>query len=590
MEDIEQLHQEITSLQRRLSEAEEALTAIRTGEADALVVYQGDETKVYTLQGAEHPYRVIVETIYEGAATLQKDGTILYCNQRLADMLQVPLESLMGDSLVPYISPDDREIFEALVEHGLQGSIRIEVRFQTGAGIELPVMLSLSPTDDVQSQRTFCLVATDLSEQKRNDEILAAERLSSSIFDQAGEAILVCDPFGKILRASRRAHRMTMQNPLLKYFDDIFHLEQVRLSENEEFFSLRAVQKGKSFRGVEVRLKPTAAGEESLALLLNATPLLGDGRILGSIISLIDISILKKMEQLLQQSNQELEKRVIERTAELENAAEELENTIEELEVAEEELRTQNVELEKALHTEKTLRNQLIQTEKFAALSRLMGSVAHEMNNPLQTVKNCLYLLGTEIVSDESKGILEMARSESQRMAMLLQQLRETYRPSSIKPIDFNVIEVVTRVFALLAPQLRQGNIQGELLHSQNRIMVHGVPDQIQQVCLNICLNAIDAMGSTGGQLKVEVSLVPRQVTGQKSCHEQVCLTFQDTGPGVPEEYLGKIFEPFFTTKEKGTGLGLAISYEIIKDHAGEITVESQPGQGATFKVWLPVC
>jgi PAS domain S-box-containing protein len=281
-----------------------------------------------------------------------------------------------------------------------------------------------------------------------------------------------------------------------------------------------------------------------------------------------------KAREALRTANSLLEQRVMERTQELQAANEELKST-------EEELRSQYEVLEKTLAREKSLRNQLIQSEKFAALARLVGSVAHEINNPLQNVKNCLFLLRTETEPENCAEIIDMATAETKRMAELVVQLRQTYRPSNPQPVDFNLADVLARVSALLGPQFKQNNVAWQVDSPPDCIILHGIPDQIQQVFINICLNAVEAMGPRGGRLDLSISLP----MGQKA----VYLSFHDTGPGIPQQHLSQIFEPFFTTKDKGTGLGLAICYEIIKSHGGEIAVDSQPGKGATFTVSLPL-
>ncbi len=267
-----------------------------------------------------------------------------------------------------------------------------------------------------------------------------------------------------------------------------------------------------------------------------------------------------------------LENRVEERTQELSAA-------LENLEAAEEELQVQNEELQDSLEKEKALRNQLVQSEKYAALARLIASVTHEIQNPLQTIKNSLYFMKDEPCSPLGHEMLDMAISESNRMSDLVAQIRDTYRPADVRMADFDLIDILNKVHRLLDLQLRNNHVEWSLENQPGRIPLYGVPDRIQQVFMNICLNAADAMGCEGGQLKVRVA---------QSDHQAV-VTFQDNGLGIPPENLQKIFEPFFTTKAKGSGLGLAICYEIIRDHGGEISVESQPGAGTTFKVVLPL-
>jgi PAS domain S-box-containing protein len=178
---IEELIQKNDALQARLDAAEEALRAIQSGEVDALVIYGEDGTeKVFTLEGADSPYRVMVEKIQEGVATLTTDGILLYCNCRMADMLDVPMERLLGATLLPFLKPYDQNIYNGLLRKGAEGASKSELTLRRPDGSAVPVLLTLNAVEN-KDQRTICLIATDLTEQKRREDILAAERLARSI-------------------------------------------------------------------------------------------------------------------------------------------------------------------------------------------------------------------------------------------------------------------------------------------------------------------------------------------------------------------------------------------------------------------------
>jgi PAS domain S-box-containing protein len=243
-------------------------------------------------------------------------------------------------------------------------------------------------------------------------------------------------------------------------------------------------------------------------------------------------------------------------------------------------------ELQAALRKELETHDQLVQAEKFAAVGRLLASITHEINNPLQTIKNCLYLSQADTQPGTAVyNALAIATTETNRLSDLVAQLREIYRPPTqgvSKPVSLPIL--VDEVQVLLASYLQDKHVIWEVTPPEDeaytQMDVEGVPDQLKQVFLNVCLNAIDAMEQKGGRLSInfEVDLVAKQVG--------VC--FRDTGPGLPEEVKSKLFEPFITTKEKGLGLGLTICYDIIQKHKGHIDVESEAGQGAAFTVWLP--
>jgi PAS domain S-box-containing protein len=300
---IAALQAENDALRARAEGAEEALTAIQNGEVDALVVYGEDGAQVYTLEGADHTYRVIVEKIQEGVATLQPDGMVLYANQRLADMLGIPLQSLLGASLFPYIHASDQKIYTGLLARSQESANRVEVTLRRGDGGVVPVQLSMILVESL-GERFVCLVATDLTERKRQEAILKAEQLSRSILEQAAEMIVVCDLQGMITRVSQAAEDILPGNPLLRPFEEAFPLQWVN-RENSEKYSIRAILKGASYRGVDAVLeRPIAEGTEKLHLLVSATPLVGENNsTLGCIVTLTDITARKQAEQKIRWQN-----------------------------------------------------------------------------------------------------------------------------------------------------------------------------------------------------------------------------------------------------------------------------------------------
>ncbi len=157
----------------QLSEAEETLRAIRSGEVDAIVVNRQGEEKVFTLQGADHTYRVFVERMNEGAAVLSSDHTVLHCNGRFARFLGARLQSVIGSSLLDLVWPDDHPKLDALLRRAAQRNCRGEIRLQSRKGALLSVQLSLNPLR-LDSTRAVCLIASDLSETKRAEQELRA--------------------------------------------------------------------------------------------------------------------------------------------------------------------------------------------------------------------------------------------------------------------------------------------------------------------------------------------------------------------------------------------------------------------------------
>jgi PAS domain S-box-containing protein len=165
--------QDVTS---RMMAAEESLRAILTGEVDSLVVKTAQGDRVFTLSGADLPYRVMVETMNEGAVTLAADGTIIFCNQRFADTVKGSLEKIMGSSIYKYFSSTDLELFKGLFEKGLKGTSKMELALKAGGKDYAPVLLSISALGRTDMPGVLCMVITDLTEQKRNEEMLIEEK------------------------------------------------------------------------------------------------------------------------------------------------------------------------------------------------------------------------------------------------------------------------------------------------------------------------------------------------------------------------------------------------------------------------------
>jgi signal transduction histidine kinase len=239
-------------------------------------------------------------------------------------------------------------------------------------------------------------------------------------------------------------------------------------------------------------------------------------------------------------------------------------------------------DLQNSLRQEKATRSQLIQSEKLAVAGRLLASVSHELNNPLQAIQNTLFLLQNEgKLSKQGQQDLKTVLSETERMATLIERLRTTYQPAraeDFKPVQIN--SIIEDVQTLIATHLRHAKISFEFHSIPELPAIPGLENQLKQVMLNMFMNAVDAMVD-GGRLIVSTDRLLES--------KEILITVTDTGAGIDESVLPYIFEAFTTNKEKGTGLGLAISYEIVLKHHGRIQAKNNPQGGATFSIWLPV-
>lgn len=237
---------------------------------------------------------------------------------------------------------------------------------------------------------------------------------------------------------------------------------------------------------------------------------------------------------------------------------------------------------------------QLYQSDKLASVGRLAAGVAHEINNPLTGVLTySSYLLKRANGDTEMKDDLEVIVRETKRCREIVKGLLDFARqsPPEKRPNDLN--EIIHRATRILQNEftLQHIEIESQLQPNLPRVQVDG--NQIQQVLVNLLMNAHDAIGENGGAigLTTEVVEAPAKLaTGLAPGQAYVQIKVSDNGCGIPRENLSKIFEPFFTTKgQKGNGLGLAMVWGIIEKHDGRITVESEVGKGTTFRILLPV-
>ncbi len=237
----------------------------------------------------------------------------------------------------------------------------------------------------------------------------------------------------------------------------------------------------------------------------------------------------------------------------------------------------------------RTMENELFESEKLATVGRLASAVAHEVNNPLEAIKNSLYLLVRQTREDDpNRRFLEIASKETQRVSNVIRQMLGFSRPpAATEIVDLN--RVIDDACSLLDRQLRLSGIRLNKQLEPGLPAVRGSSEELAQVFLNLLINAQHAMPN-GGILSV-TSRVSGPTDPEFVSGSYVLVQLRDTGVGIPEDQLPHIFEPFFTTKSgsKGTGLGLWVTFGIVQSHGGQLQVRSEVGQGTSFTVALPV-
>jgi two-component system NtrC family sensor kinase len=232
--------------------------------------------------------------------------------------------------------------------------------------------------------------------------------------------------------------------------------------------------------------------------------------------------------------------------------------------------------------------DQLINAEKLASLGRMAAGVAHELNSPLTGIITFAHLMLKRIPRENKQDIedMEVIIEQAGRCSKIVKGLLGFSRKTSSEKVFVNINTLTDNTISMVRNQAKFHNIKFVLNFDSSLPEIPTDPNQLQQVFINLLINAADAMNERG-----QVTVSTRVTSDTASNKRYVEIEFTDTGPGIPEEHLGKVFEPFFTTKPvgKGTGLGLAVSYGIVKKHDGSIFVRSEVGSGASFFVRLPV-
>jgi PAS domain S-box-containing protein len=303
----------------------------------------------------------------------------------------------------------------------------------------------------------------------------------------------------------------------------------------------------------------------------------GDRRIFTGIVR--DITERKRADELLRQAqnklieaNEDLERRVQERTSDLKQT---------------------NAELQKTLEEQKQLEEQLRQAQKMESIGTLAGGIAHDFNNILNIIRGYATLIGQQPTAGwQIKESLKVIDQEIERGAAVVRQLMAVARKTEthLAPLDVN--DIVLKVSELIKTFPKTITVALNL--EPNLPPVLADPNQMSRALLNVCVNARDAM-PTGGALSIKTETVDagklrdRRFDGVVDAY--TCIAISDTGTGLKDAVRARIFEPFFTTKGigEGTGLGLAIVYSIVKEHNGFIEVDSMAGHGATFRIYLPI-
>ncbi len=485
------------------------------------------------LKESEEKYRNLFERVQHGLFISSKEGHFLDCNQALLDKLgyQDKEEFLRIDIAKDlYVNPEDRKTFQRLIEQ--QGFVKdLEVEFKKKSGEKITVLLTAHTKRDEKGRIIgYEGLNIDISERKRMErELKEANKFLMNLIESSVDGIIVTNMKGDILIFNKGA-----ENILGYKTEEVVGKMNIRSIyppgvAKEVMEKLRNHEYGGLGRLTSFPILHRRKDGELIEGDLSASVIYDEeGKEIASVGIFKDLRERLGIERELQKTQQAL-----------------------------------------------------LQSEKLAAMGRLTSQIAHELNNPIYGIMNTLELLKTEIpLESKRRKILELALSETQRLAEMLRNMLSFSKPEEEKRRPIKMNELIGGILLVMEKQMRESNIKVETAFDDEIPEVMASTNQMRQVMLNILKNAKEAMPK-GGTLTVRTSKEDKHVL----------IHVQDTGVGIPEEIRDKIFEAFFTTKQKvkGVGLGLSVCYGIIKDHGGEIKVESEEGKGTTFTIRLSI-
>ncbi len=485
------------------------------------------------LRASEEDFTNLFEHVATGLFISSKEGKFLNANQALLDMLGYDnktefLNIDIANDL--YVRPEDRKILQEMMERNGR-LIDHEVEFKRKDGSTLPVLFTGHARYDQQGNVIgYEGLNVDISQRKLMEKQLKeAYDFMNQIIQSSPNAITATDMIGNILIWNRAAEETIGY----KAADVIGKMNIQKIYPDE---TARKV--------MQMLRKPEHGGVGRL----NAYPMVyvrQDGSVIEGNLSAAIIYDSSDKEIATVGSFVDLKERL---------------------------------EMERAL---RRTQEQLLQSEKLAAMGRLTSQIAHELNNPLYGIMNTLELLKTEI-SPQSKRrkVLEMALSETVRLSDLLRKMLSFSKPDQEEKQAVDINTVLDEILLLHEKQLQENDIKIKTSFAEALPQISASKDQLRQVFLNLVANARDAMPD-GGTLSVITACDP----------ENVRIEITDTGVGIQEEHLKKIFDSFFTTKDSvtGVGLGLSVCYGLIKDHGGDIQVKSNVDSGTTFIITFPI-
>jgi two-component system NtrC family sensor kinase len=485
------------------------------------------------LRATEQSYRRLFEHVGVGVYISTTEGRFIDANKALLEMLGYESkEEFLGLDIQKdlYNRPHDRVVFQNMMEKDGR-VVNYQVEFKRKDGTPVPMLLTATVYRDharqIAGYEGVCIDQSQIISMEK--ELKEAHDFLNNVIHSSPDAIIGATMQGTILTWNQGA-----EETLGYSADDVIGKMDVReLYKGDEAYEVMKKMRGPEYGGPgKLRSYPMSfmdhngilvEGNLSANLIYDAS-----GNELASVGFFVDLG--------------------------------------------------ERLEMERKLHR---TQEQLLQSEKLAAMGRLTSQLAHELNNPLYGIMNTLELMKTEIPpTNKRRKLLDMALSECMRLTDMLRKTLSFSKPDQELRCTVDINTILDEILLLHNKQLREIDIKLHTDLAEGLKPVLASKNQLRQVFLNLLSNAKDAMPE-GGELTIST----------RGDGKEIRVMVTDTGVGIKPEHTDKIFETFFTTKTdavKGVGLGLSVCYGFIKDHGGDITVESQLGVGTTFKVMLP--
>jgi two-component system NtrC family sensor kinase len=485
------------------------------------------------LKESEEKFRNLFERVQHGLFISTREGRFLDCNQAMVEMAGYDdKEEFLKIDIARdlYVSKEDRRKFQKLIEE--QGFVKdLEVEFKKKSGEKIIVLLTGHAKRDERGEIIgYEGLNIDISERKRMEgELREANEFFMNLIESSVDGIIAADMQGNIIIFNKGAETLT--GYAAEEVIGKIHITQIYPEgvAKEIMKKLRSPEYGGVGKFAPTPLNVVNNHGEEIPIQLSAALIYdGTGKEAASVGIFTDLRPRLKMEKELRE-----------------------------------------------------IQEALLQSEKLAAMGRLTSQIAHELNNPIYGIMNTLELLKTEIPPESKRRrILELSLSETHRLAEMLRNMLSFSKPEEEvrRPVKLN--ELLEGILLMFDKQMQEANVKVKTYFDEKLPEVMASTNQMRQVMLNMFKNAKEAMPK-GGTLTV----------GTWREKNKAVIHIRDTGVGISEENKNKIFEAFFTTKQKvkGVGLGLSVCYGIIKNHGGEIKVESEEGKGTHFTITLPL-